>query len=345
MRRNRLMLAAASTVFIALISALAISLSATVRSRAAERGTRELLGDVRTQNVILSRMITVADPRQLGPDAKVTDMLAEGVEFALSDFGDHPRVLSQVLSSIGTNYREIGMWSEAIRFLSLAIEYQQQVPVRNREKEAFLNNGLGLVYSRMSDLSNAELYYRRAVELEGAVKDPIDPGQQAVWEFNLGTLLWKMDRNEEAEAILLKSLKAYDDPAHPHVNATVFSLGRALERHTDRKQEGLALLGALVKIHLRSGDLVQAEELIAEELFIIGDTIQESGSAATAYVHKARLLVAQGHPDQARPLLEHAERIYLGSINPEHPTLRAVKKLLASLPDWAHPELVQELST
>ncbi len=308
LRRNRAVLGSAALVVVGLCGVLAILLHSNQRALAAESNAKSLLTDVESQNVVLNNMLQVADPRRVGPEARVTDMLEHGTEHVLKNYADRPRVMAGMMRSIGGIYRELEDWSEAERCLQLGLESQMRMDVQDPVMLAHHHNGLALLYTRMGRFTDAEEHYRSALDQTQGVTEPDTLGLVAGWEYNLGTMLLKVGRVVPAEEMLARSLESHRRYLPGNKVGIAVIQGRLGEIALAREDvdEGLALLRRSLDLALEIRDpghpqICAAEMTLGRAFLRLGGHSEEARSQLRAALASARL----GYGDSSPALITY----------------------------------------
>ena len=215
-RRHLAWMVAASLVSLSmLIGTLAATRSASEarlseqEARSAEARMHDALDNVTAQNDVLYQMMTTPDPRFGGRDAKVADLMMLGSEYATATYSDRPAVMTEVMGSLGGNFRELGMYPEAERHLRLALEYQLAADGEAYGRIAFKENGLAILLKRMGRLEEAEELYRSAIAHNYLTPDGMERSGVGAWELNLAKLLIDRGKLDEAKRYLADSRESH----------------------------------------------------------------------------------------------------------------------------------------
>jgi len=213
---------------------------------------------------------------------------------------------------------------------------------RDRPRDANLCQQIGIAYTQLEDLANAERFYREAVRLE--------PGFWAARK-NLATVLWFLDRKDESQHEFLAVTTALPTDPVPHLYLGLAAFGQrrypAARVHFD-KAGALALdnpetLPAVVETYLQTRDrsvpsrvvhhMVEAQNPDLDLLSRIGELLLQHGDYDLAALTLERLTSARLESAEAWRMLAAA---YAGQNKPE-PAYRAYSRAVEAAPNAAEP--------
>ncbi len=145
----------------------------------------------------------------------------------------------------------------------------------------------------------------RAEYTQAAHDNPHDSGAHA----NLGNLLKRDGRNEEAIVEYAQSLKIHDNPeVRDSLGNTLLALNRAPEA-IDQFRAEIGLNPALAQAHNNLGSALLSAGKIPESIDELEITLQLNPSLAEAHFNLGNALLASGHAADAIPHFEEALKL------------------------------------
>jgi len=319
--RNRAASWAGTLFVLLLIVSLIVTLRLYDRASDAEAEALSLLDDEQARNDIFSHMLVTADPRNVGKDARVSDLLARGMEYTESKYADNPRVAAGVLQSLGTTFRELGELAEARRCLVRAVELRRELRDENPRELSFAINSLAILNRREGDYAGAERCYRESIELlEGELgEDPDDQRSIAASCYNLARMLIARGKVQEARGPMERALdlqqrySADDHEVLTFGNAGMAELCSALEQ--DEEAYGYAL--ASVE-HARLA-FPDDHPYLATSLMYLAATTTRLGRAEEAepFYRESLEIARRLYPERSAGLKVYLDRLILHCIQAE----------------------------
>jgi eukaryotic-like serine/threonine-protein kinase len=127
-RRNRIAVAAAAAVLLALVGGLSAAAVGFVRARSAEASARREAATAQQVVGFLTGLFKVSDPSEArGNTVTAREILDRGAERVRTDLADEPLVQAEMLTTIGTVYRELGLYNEAQPLLEQALAIRRRL--------------------------------------------------------------------------------------------------------------------------------------------------------------------------------------------------------------------------
>ncbi|WP_165423853.1 FxSxx-COOH system tetratricopeptide repeat protein [Ktedonosporobacter rubrisoli] len=263
----------------------------------------------------------------------------------------------QLLERLGFYCYQKACYQEAEKYLSQALQLQEQHHRAEAQEIASTLNALGLLYHRQARYQEAESVHLRALELREQVLGPTHP-QTAESLYNLAVLYGSLGQYQQAEQFYQRVLSIDEQtngPEHPGTAKTLNNLGliymqqgkytqaetaykRALaiyERTLPPNDPDLTYplngLGALAEKH---GDYQQAELFYQRALFIREQALEEVHPDIAYSLNKsASVYEAQGKDRQAEELYQRALSIVEEVQGSDHPDVALYLNNLAFLAD------------
>ena len=240
---HRLLVGAATSLVLVLVTALVISLNALKAVRASERHLREV-------HAFSENIFRQVGPYYRGRDAKVIDLLDDAAEGIGQRYAGQPELETSIRMVLARSYRDLGLNQHAEAQFSLAWELAGAgKPARDAtaleilEERAFnlylagqpekalkmyregldaahsqwgpnhrvslkLSGGLAYVLGRMNRLTQARSLFETTLARQRKLLPPDHPETLATLN-NFGNLLLQSDKSKEAERLLSQALKTY----------------------------------------------------------------------------------------------------------------------------------------
>ncbi|MBL4752551.1 MAG: tetratricopeptide repeat protein [Flavobacteriales bacterium] len=265
---------------------------------------------------------------------------------------NHKKGIAQVWVGMSAIYTEKHEWNLAIQYLDQSAEYfRQEEDYRNM---GIVYHNKGNIHANIGNYGNANDHYEKALHffrraedssavaatLASMVRIPMNQGdytkclellrsallilQQppvkdsyklAAAYGNLGAVLLKLDKNQEASFVIKKTLEITERLKYPNLYLnTLFNIS-AVYQTKGANSEALTYLERAIKfssdldvgLKIRSASLTNASLLYAEigqyekamkyirESLAIDQSIDDKNGSATCYVNIGDILQAQGH--------------------------------------------------
>jgi len=190
-RRNKVGVAAVGGITVSLIAGI----FATTRQARIARRQRDKAAKI---NKFLQKMLSSADPRAVGKDAKVVEVLQIAADSIEKDFDNQPEIVADLRTTIGLTFLSIGQIDSAEPHLTEALEIRRSLfGLENHETAMSLNN-FGKLLQAKGDLKHAEKLFRQSLAILRRVRgtDVLDVASVL---GNLGYLLMLEAKYEEAK--------------------------------------------------------------------------------------------------------------------------------------------------
>ena len=220
-RRHKPAVAAAAFVALALVGGLlATAWQAHVadqerdHARLAQRQAEHL-------NDFLQNLLGSADPKKMGKDVKVVQVLDAAGKNIDRDLADEPEILAQAHTTLGQVYTRLQLVEPAEQHARAALAIEQRLHGREDPRTARAEYLVGSVLNKRFQLAAAEPLLRHALAVQRRQRPP-DAYALAQTLQVLGNLLTSSNRPAEADPLLRESLaltrsaRGENDPEYVH---------------------------------------------------------------------------------------------------------------------------------
>ncbi len=290
--RNRIAVAAAVLVGLAIIGGLMVSLwEAENARRQRDVAQRERLKAEKI-NTFLQDMLGAAAPEVKGVDVKVAEVLSEASRKARAEMAKQPDIMAEVLFTIGQTDVSLGLFSPAEVNLRAALETSLKANGALHPTTAKSMSWLGLALSYQDKVTEGETIARRAVELQRKLS-PEGNGDLGVALYSWGMNLIQKGDPQAAEPVLKEAvelIRKHFGASHGYYLASLGLLGVAEER---------------------LGKLADAEMLYRRAI-AVGRGVEPRFRIFLAQTsgYLGRLLTSKGAYSEAEDTLRQSENLY-----------------------------------
>lgn len=340
--RHRFGVAAASAIAVLLLAFAGIMTVQSLRlERAfltadAERARAEGVSD------FLVDMLRLPDPKEGNrADMTIREVLDSAARKIPDELAEQPRTKAALLTTIGTVYRELGVYESAKEQLAAAVEVMRKAEPPDAAELGRALNALGELAHDEGDLDTAERNYREALPLLRA--HPHRLTDASVVLNNLTVVAIDRDDPLAAEAPAREALEMRQRILGPRARDTgqsVRTLGRVLSKQGRwREAEPLVREGIEIESEHTSPDNVwrgsalaelnsllrlkgdhRAEEQTSREVVAIyrGSLGDKHSYTAIALLNLGRALTSLARYEEARAALDEAWSIFEALFGAEH---------------------------
>jgi non-specific serine/threonine protein kinase/serine/threonine-protein kinase len=295
----------ASALVLVLLGLLAGVLGITVgfvKASQGERLARSEADKARAINQFLNDMLVSADPRAVGREVRVVDVLDQVSEGIGQAFPEAPDIEASIRTTIGRTYLALGDYQKAEGHLLQVREiYESRFTPSEPVRMGLESQWANLMYY-IGRFDEAEKAYRRVWEYHVATSGP---GSAAAIEhqYLYGDILANLERRSEAEMIFRdaveQSLRSLGE-SHVHTANAMFFLGDHFTR-TGRAVEARPLLEKTLAIFEEIHGSEHPDTLDALNALAINCVEQRDYDAAERYFRRtlelSRKVVGEDHPD------------------------------------------------
>jgi serine/threonine-protein kinase len=279
-RRNKVGVAAAGGIAISLIAGI----FATGRQARIARRQRDKAAKI---NKFLQKMLSSADPRAVGKDAKVVEVLQIAADSIEKDFDNQPEIAADLNTTIGLTFLSVGQIDFAERHLTEALEIRRSLFGLAHHETAMSLNNFGKLLQAKGDLRTAEKLFRQSLAILRRVRSA-EALDIACVLGNLGYLLMLEAKYEEAK-----------DAHHEELRILRDRLG---ENHS----EFARTLSNLANVFSVTGDKQTAESMHRKALAVAQKFYGgEHPDVALAKLHLA-ITIVNAKPDEAESLFRQS---------------------------------------
>lgn len=327
-RRNRLAVAASSTIVMLVVSGMvAMSIQ-----RAATQAALELaMQEKRRAETVSGFMLDIfaaANPFvNFGREATARDVLDQASRSIETDLSEQPEVRAPLLESIGTAYRRMGLPNKAVPQLEGALRLQRTLQPGSNTQTASNLVELAVAEREAGLIADSDRHFEEAQEIMKAVGD-IDPAKTAKLMVEVGRL---------------ETLRSHATQALQSFNMALEMMRKA---KGPRDPEVGSILSEIANIHTWADDLTDAEAAAREAVDIFKDVVELHPDRVKADFILAEILMYQGRVAEAATIFERtlaAERILYKSNSKVADTLASLAQVRIAQGDAREAErLVRE---
>jgi tetratricopeptide (TPR) repeat protein len=298
-RRHKLLMGSVAAVFVAVFAGAVASTFEAVRANRAEKLAEAEAAKARAVSAFLEGMLAAAGP-YAGKGASVTvrELLDESARGIAGSLKDQPEVEAAVRRTLGSAYRELGLYDEAATQIRASLALSRREGFRGEEAAGAA--ALASLLSQKGDPAEAVAAGREAVEIYRSIPGT-PPGQLADAWSGLASALYRSGDFAGALA----------------ANREHLALRRALGRDVQ-----LAVALANVGFALQAvGDLEGALQHDREAIALFRETDPGNLQLGQTLTNLGRLLRTQGDLAGAEQALTESLEIQRRTLQPDHPDL------------------------
>ncbi|MBK7672384.1 MAG: serine/threonine protein kinase [bacterium] len=310
--RHRTVIVFAAALVVALLGAVGGTTYGLVKARRAQAEAQAEAEVAAETARFLESVFHVADPSS-GRGAEVTarellENAAAGIDTALVD---QPRIRGRLLSTMGTAYRQLGLYSEARPLLEEAVALERQVLGPDDPRVARSHYSLAGLLRRLGEFDAARGHYEAALVIRERLGEPGDLAASITGLANL-----EVDQNRLAEAAAL----------YKRAMAVTSAGGAPDSVRLASQMSGLSL----VQWRLGEADSACAtmERVVSIQRSKLGDDDLDLAWSLSAL---GSFYAAGNINDRARALGEEALAVQERALGPEHTDVAETLDLLANL--------------
>jgi len=306
LRRNRFAAVMAAAALLALATGLVFALAQAQRARQAaatavtERRRAQRVSEFLERTLAAANSGWGSEVKRPGPNVTLAELLDEAAERAGVEMANDPAAAAAVRTAIGISYNGLSLYRKAVPVLEAALRDAERAFGNASAETVRVKQNLASAYRWSGDERRAERLLREAIATADALPGPRGT-EYAVMLDDLGLLLWRTNRLDEAEPLFVRAI--------------------ALLRAGARPSPALAMsLGYVAILRDNHGEAGAAEGLYREGLAVY-DRLggRPLPSEAMLLLNYASVLILDGRFDEAEALLARAAAICRASLVPDHP--------------------------
>jgi serine/threonine protein kinase/tetratricopeptide (TPR) repeat protein len=283
------------------------------RALAAEQRARTEAETAQQVSTFLTGLFRSSDPQNSrGATITAREILDRGAQRIDADLGAKPAVQGRLLQTLGSVYKQLGMYDEAAALMTKAVQAREKADPELLEESL---NELGDIERYRGRLAQAEPILNRALELR---RKKFGGAHTKVGQTlnNLALVYDEQGKFEQAEATHREALRIRRGlgPKDPGISNSLSNLGITL-RHSGKYEEAATVLREALALRREANG--NDHPLVANTLNILGLTLGELGKYA-----------------ESEPILRESLAIRRKVLPPTHPNLAdALSAVAAALQD------------
>jgi tetratricopeptide (TPR) repeat protein len=248
----------------------------------------------------LQKMLSSADPRVVGRDSRVVDILRMAAESVETEFTRQPEIAADLNTTIGLTYLGLGDLAGAEKYLKAALDTRLALFPRRSVKVATSLQNYGKLLSTRGDLKGAEPLFCEALEILESAKEGDEIDIANVLD-DLGYLRAFCGDSESAISLHIRELdirRRVLGRDHPDVARTMGKIG---------------------SVYAFAGGNTFSEPLLRDSLRILLAAFgPEHPDVAWTKINLVRCILLT-EPDEAERLSREGNDTRLRLLGPQHP--------------------------
>jgi eukaryotic-like serine/threonine-protein kinase len=355
-RRNRTGVAAATVAIVAVLAGSAAATAGLIQARQQQQRAEREAATARQVSDFMVDLFHVSDPSEArGSTITAREVLDRGRDRLPTELADQPLVQARLLRTIGTVYRNLGLFGDAAQLLEQARTVGESAADPDPQELARTLQQLGVLYRQQGRTAEAEAALSRAVELTRRTGAP-ETLEFASVIRSLANVYQVLGRYSDAEPLLRESLAIQErllGEEDPDVGMTAGAIGamylaqrrvseadpylrRAL-RITEREfgsdhlfvGQELVNLGAMYYLLER---YEEAEEAYSRSLRILEPALGgEHPLVAMVLNNLGEVYWRRGQYDAAEAQMLHTLAVKERALGPDHTSVASSLKILANV--------------
>lgn len=314
-RRNRVLVAAASLAVVALLGATLLASIGLIQARESERkalastatAERERRAAEATTEFVVD-LFRAANPMN-GSGLEVTagDLLRHGEE-RIDDLSGQLGIQAELLAALGGAYYGLGEAVRAETLLRRALALRSEGVAADPHKRAAVGSRLADLLRESSQYAEAEPLYRMGLKTLAEL-GKLDSGDEIVLLTGLGVTLVRTAKLEEAEEVFRRALSLVEQlPEQASGDDPV------------RRSHRINTLGNLVGLYAAQGRNAEAAAMTRDLLALLESVLPEGHpNIAILQTNLSVLLAADGELGLALDHALHSVELSRDSLGPDHP--------------------------
>ncbi|MEI6738675.1 MAG: serine/threonine-protein kinase [Gemmatimonadaceae bacterium] len=290
-----------------LMASLIFATTSLVRARRAEALARSEAQTSQQVAAFLEGLFRVSDPGESrGNTITAREILDRGAQRVRNELAAEPVVQGQLMHTMGTVYKELGLFSEAQPLLAEAVTKQRQAlgPDHPAVRASALE--LARINQQQGKLAEAESLYREVKQSSERVLIANDPAWSEVL-IGLGGVLVVRGKAAEAETVLVRARNVRE------------------QNHAPDDVEAARLLRNLGGVYMMLQQFPKAEPLLTRSLAVYEKVLgPDHPDVGRTLINLGVVNYYLERYPQADDYYRRAESLLLKTVGPDHPNVASV---------------------
>ena len=250
----------------------------------------------------LVELFELSDPsRSRGNQVTARELLDIGARRVSFGLADQPETRATLLSTIGTVYQSLGLYSDAVALMEEGLKSQIAIHGPNHSAVAVALRSLGNALCERGDLAQCEERLTAALDMQHKLFGPSSP-EVAPTLMSQGALALLRGDSAAAERLFDQSLQIYRSHGQ------------------ERTTSATSVMNELANLYSISGRQDRAATLYRAALDIDRQALGNDHPQVAHHLHNlAVTLQAQGKLEEAAPLYEESMQIFQRVLGERHP--------------------------
>ncbi len=299
-RRHRLVVAAVATI-LGLLIAFSVAMTFQVAETARQRDLAELERDKAEEVAdFLVEIFEVVDPGEArGNTITAREILDQGARRVAQQLSDQPLVEATLLNAIGTVYRKLGLFDQALPLLEEALGKRRDLLGAEHLDVATSLVELGTLHLLRGEYDRTEPLYREALLIRQRLL-PADHPELGTSFARVGDVYTSLGDYDKSESFFLQALEILDDASD------------------DYRPQLATVLDDFSGVFRMRGDLERARSMLERSLAIRQTLAPDHPDLATTLHNLASVYLGRGQAERAEPLFLRAQEIYEKTLGDDH---------------------------
>ncbi len=306
-RRHRTGVVAGMVVTVALLVGLSVAAMGLVKARRAEAAARREAETSRQVAAFVTGLFQVSDPSEArGNTVTAREILDRGAEQIRTGLAGQPLVQAQMLTTVGTVYRELGLYAQAQPLLEEALTTRQRLLPAGDSLVQVSMLELARLAQRQGRFAAAESLYTETLHERERAEGPSSPELVPVLS-GLGGMCVTQGRYAQAESLLTRAV----------------ALRTAAGGPDDAEFAGL--LRNLASADLADGQYAAAEPVFHRALAMYQQVSGEDSPEVGRTLNNLGIVYYYlNRYDEAEQYYLRAEANLTKTLGPEHPNIASI---------------------
>ncbi len=344
-RRHKLGVAAACVVMLAIVIGMLGTTIGLLRAVRAEKRATEEAATAKQVSDFMVDLFKVSDPGQSkGNTITAREILDRGAQKIEKELSGQPLIQSRLMETMGTVYRDLGLYPQAQSMLEKALQLKRHVYGKDDLTVAETLHYLGIVYEDQGKYEEAASLFKESLDIRSRKLNPDDP-EVARSLNSLAIVYYDQGKYDQSEPLLRRSLalkeKAQASDPEDIVNTLINLSIVTRSQHKYQESETISkralaltekklgkerpdmlatLLNNMGSLYEDQGRRTEAEPLYQRSLAIWEKMLGPDHPDVGIALHNlANLYRNMGKYSQAEPLYLRSHAIWAKKLGPDHP--------------------------